>query len=173
MLLYSLESYQILGYTINLLVVQKIAYFLQRLGEPLNLNYEKGYYGPYAHSLQHLLKHLNGHYLEFKDEKIKPTVKVQLQHFEQVIAYANTELKEEQKRRLNELQNLIAGFETPYGLELLATVDYICKNGKITETEQIIMEIGNWTQRKKEIMKPFHIKVAHNRLMEFYEQGIL
>ena len=44
MLLCALKDYQILGYSINLLVAQKIAYFLQRIGEPLNLQYEKGHY---------------------------------------------------------------------------------------------------------------------------------
>ena len=173
MLLKSLEDYKILGYAINLLVIQKIAYFLQRLGEPLNLNYEKGYYGPYAHSLQHLLKHLNGHYLEFKDEKIKPTIEVKLHHFETVKKYSTTELTAKQIERLKQLQALIEGFETPYGLELLATVDFVCQKKKLIETDAIIQEIGKWTKRKKEIMKPFHIKVAHERLQLFYESGKL
>lgn len=42
MLILSLNSYQVLGYSINLLVAQKLAYFLQRLGEKLNLKFEKG-----------------------------------------------------------------------------------------------------------------------------------
>ena len=37
MLITALKDYQILGYAVNLLVIQKIAYFLQRFGEPLNL----------------------------------------------------------------------------------------------------------------------------------------
>lgn len=49
MQLHLLQQYPVLGHTINLLVVQKLAYFLQRFGEPLNLNFEKGYYGSYAH----------------------------------------------------------------------------------------------------------------------------
>ncbi|MDZ7742734.1 MAG: hypothetical protein U5Q03_13545 [Bacteroidota bacterium] len=38
----SFKDYQVLGYSINLLVAQKLAYFMQRLGEPLSLEYEKG-----------------------------------------------------------------------------------------------------------------------------------
>ncbi len=34
-----------------------IAYFLQRLGEPLRLEFEKGFYGPYSHQLFQLLKY--------------------------------------------------------------------------------------------------------------------
>ncbi|HEC42737.1 MAG TPA: phosphatase [Bacteroides sp.] len=72
MLLYLMNEYQILGYSINLLVAQKLAYFLQRFGEPLNLQYEKGYYGPYAHRLFHLLKYLNGSFIRFKEENNNP-----------------------------------------------------------------------------------------------------
>lgn len=33
-----------------------------------------------------------------------------------------------------------------------------------------LQRIGEWTKRKKEIMKPIHIKIAHNRLKEYYSQ---
>ncbi|MEN0004959.1 MAG: macro domain-containing protein [Bacteroidota bacterium] len=170
MLLASLKNYQVLGYSINLLVIQKIAYFLQRFGEPLNLQYEKGHYGPYSHRLQHLVKYLNGHFLHFKHEETKPSTLVHLRHLDKVEAYNKVNLSTEQNNRLNEVQSLIEGFESPYGLELLATVDFIYQQENIEDTEKVIEQIGNWTQRKKELMKPFHIKVAHQRLKEYYCQ---
>ena len=170
MLLHALKDYQVLGYSINLLVVQKIAYFLQRIGEPLNLQYEKGYYGPYSNRLQHLLKYLNGYYLNFKHEETKPSSVVSINHFEKVNKYTEKELNNNQLERLKKLKELIEGFESPYGLELLATVDYISQNENIKDTDEIVNKIGEWTQRKKEIMKPFHIKTAHNRLQEYYSQ---
>jgi len=170
MLLTALKDYQVLGYSINLLVTQKIAYFLQRFGEPLNLNYEKGHYGPYAHKLQHLIKHLNGYYLKFSHEETKPSTPVYLNNFDKVEKYNQENLTNEQRKRLKDLQNLIEGFESPYGLELLATVDFIFKQESIEDTDEIISQIGNWTKRKKKIMKPFHIKVAHQRLKEYYDQ---
>jgi len=170
MLLTALKDYQVLGYSINLLVTQKIAYFLQRFGEPLNLNYEKGHYGPYAHKLQHLIKHLNGYYLKFSQEETKPSTPVYLNNFDKVEKYNQENLTNEQKKRLKDVQSLIEGFESPYGLELLATVDFIFKQESIEDTDEIISQIGNWTKRKKKIMKPFHIKVAHQRLKEYYHQ---
>jgi O-acetyl-ADP-ribose deacetylase (regulator of RNase III)/uncharacterized protein YwgA len=170
MLLCALKNYRVLGYSINLLVAQKIAYFLQRFGEPLNLQYEKGHYGPYSHRLQHVLKYLNGYYLKFKQEETKPSTKVCLHHFEKVDEYCKKELSESQKERLKNTQLLMEGFESPYGLELLATVDFIYKKEKIDDADKIINEISGWTRRKKEIMKPFHIKVAHQRLKEYYLQ---
>ncbi len=170
MLLTSLRNYQVLGYSINLLVIQKIAYFLQRLGEPLNLQYEKGYYGPYSHRLQHLVRYLNGYYLNFKHEATKPSTPVYLRNLDKVEVYNIENLTLEQKNRLKELNSLIEGFESPYGLELLATVDFINQEENIKDTDKIIEVIGNWTKRKKKLMKPFHIKVAHQRLKEYYHQ---
>lgn len=173
MLLTALKDYQILGYSINLLVIQKIAYFLQRFGEPLNLDYEKGHYGPYSHKLQHLIKYLNGHYLNFKHEETKPSTLVYLNNFAEVEKYNQEYLNADQNKRLKDVQNLIEGFESPYGLELLATVDFIYKQENVKETDEIIAQIGNWTKRKKQIMKTFHIEIAHQRLKEHYDQQCL
>ncbi len=170
MLLYALKDYQVLGYSINLLVAQKIAYFLQRIGEPLNLQYEKGHYGPYSNQLQHLLKYLNGYYLNFKHEETKPSSTVSINHFEKVVSYTQKELDNNQLDRLKKVKELIEGFESPYGLELLATVDYVSQNENIKTTDEIVNKIGEWTERKKEIMKPIHIQVAHDRLKEYYRQ---
>jgi len=170
MLLYALRDYQVLGYSINLLVAQKVAYFLQRMGEPLNLQYEKGHYGPYSNRLQHLLKYLNGYYLNFKHEETKPSSTVSINHFEKVESYTQKELDINQIERLKKVKELIEGFESPYGLELLATVDYVSQNENIQNTDEIVSKIGEWTKRKKEIMKPIHIQVAHDRLKEYYRQ---
>ena len=168
MLLTALKNYQVLGYGINLLVAQKLAYFMQRLGEPLNLEYEKGYYGPYSHRLQHLLKYLNGSYLKFREELTKPATKVKLNYSTQVAEYTQNQLTAEQQTRLEKLQQLTEGFESPYGLELLATVDFIYQQTGINDKDAVLQEIGKWTNRKQEIMKPYHIEVALSRLREFY-----
>ena len=170
MLLCALKNYQTLGYSINLLVAQKVAYFLQRLGEPLNLDYEKGHFGPYSHKLQHLLKYLNGYFLHFKHEETKPDTVINIKNFQVVEQFSENGLDSEQKDRLQKIGNLIEGFESPYGLELLATVDFIKNQKSIEDSEMIVSEISNWTRRKKEIMKPFHIKAAHNRLIECYRK---
>ena len=118
MLLYALNDYQVLGYSINLLVAQKIAYFLQRFGEPLNLQYEKGHYGPYSNRLQHLLKHLNGYYLNFKYEETKPSSRVSINHFEKVVRYTQKELDSNQLERLKKVKDLIEGFESPLWIRI-------------------------------------------------------
>lgn len=167
MLLTALKDYQVLDYDINLLVIQKTAYFLQKFGEPLNLEYSKGWYGPYSHRLQHLVKYLNGYFLKFSPEENKPDTLVELAHTDEVLRYTQTQLSDAQKQRLQRLKSLMTGFESPFGLELLATVDFIREKENIENTEDIIARIGDWTQRKKEIMKTHHITVANQRIQEY------
>ena len=115
MMIYLLDQYRVLGYSITLLVAQKIAYFLQRLGEPLRLEFEKGFYGPYSHQLFHLLKYLNGYFLKFKADENKPGTVIQIQDFrlEEVKEYFNKNVTETQKARIDKLLALIEGFESP------------------------------------------------------------
>ena len=169
MLIYLMMNYQVLGYSINLLVVQKLAYFLQKFGKDLKLEYEKGFYGPYAHRLLHLLKYLNGYYIFFKEENNKPNTSVKLNEktLPDVFKYYDMEISEERKQRVEQVLNLVNGFESPYGLELLATVDFVVDRTSKASPEEIQFEISSWTNRKKELMKPYHIKVAHQRLSEF------
>ena len=164
--LHVLDKYRILGYGINLLVVQKVCYFLQELGETLNLRYEKGHYGPYAHNLTHLLKALNTFYLSFNANRTSPEENVTLinKRLPEVGAYVDTEISDEQKARMYHLLELIEDFESPYGLELLGTVHYIKKFHPEYGREEIERHIHQWTNRKKEIMKPYHIQVAYERL---------
>ena len=48
---------------ITLLEVHKLMYFMQAAGQPLNLKYVKGPYGPYAENLRHVLRTVEGHLL--------------------------------------------------------------------------------------------------------------
>lgn len=162
MLIYLLEEYQTLGYSVNMLVAQKLAYFLQIKGEPLNLIFEKGHYGPYAHKLLHLLKYLNGYYLWFKEEDNTPgtTINIDKKNYGRVEKFIENKLTDIQVMRIREILEFIHGYESPYGLELLATVDFIKRSTNIQDLETIKKEIYNWTIRKKKLMKPFHIETA-------------
>lgn len=170
MLLHLLNQYQVLGYSINLLVAQKVSYFLQKAGEPLNLKFEKGPYGPYAHRLQHLLNHLNGTYIRFKPQDTKPgtTIKFVEEKLPDIEKYVQASLNEEQQKKIEKVIKLMQGFETPFGMELLATVDFVKSQNPNHTLPDIQTQIHNWTNRKRDLMKPHHITVAYNRLQDFF-----
>jgi len=178
MLLYLFNKYRILGYEINLLVAQKIAYFLQRVGEPLNLNFQKGFYGPYAHNLIPVLKALKPKFLSFKSlDDSKPSTIIRLNNntMEEVENYIEENLTDQQKENLNKTLMLIQDFETPFGLELLGTIDFILiEKNNYFDTNNILSEISNWTKRKANLFKPYHIEVARERLLKnltYYERS--
>lgn len=161
-----------MGYEINLLVVQKIAYILQRLGEPLKLRFEKGYYGPFAYNLLPVLKAMKPYYLNYKsldDAKPSTVIKQNQLTIEEVEQYIELNLTKEQKDHLDMTLALIKDFETPFGLELLGTVDYIfIQENRILDSEEVLSKIKNWTTRKKKLFKQYHIDVAKEKLQEYF-----
>ncbi|MDP1676267.1 MAG: hypothetical protein Q8L88_05320 [Bacteroidota bacterium] len=163
MLVFVMSRYRILGYSINTLVAQYLAYFL---GTD-RITFEKSQYGPYSHQLLHLLQHLNGTFIQFRHEDNKPATVITMneENLSMVDAYVKGNLTQEQRERIEKVLLLIEGFESPYGIELLATVDFIMKNFPQYTVEQIQSEIHNWTTRKKQLMKPHHIAIAYKRLI--------
>ena len=172
MLLYIMSRYQVMGYEINLLVVQKIAYILQRLGEPLKLRFEKGYYGPFAYNLLPVLKAMRPYYINYKtldDAKPSTVIKQNQLTIEEVEEYVQINLTQEQKDHLDMTLALIKDFETPFGLELLGTVDYIfTQENRILDSKEVLSKIKNWTNRKKKLFKQYHIDVAREKLQEYF-----
>lgn len=116
-----LELYGIPGYRLTMLEVQKLAYFLQVAGEPLKLRYDKHKYGPYADNLNHALQRIEGHYIRgYGDRSREAEIYVLPEGREAAHTFLETE--PDAKERLELFCNLITGFETPYGMEMLATV---------------------------------------------------
>ena len=165
MLLDSFEYYNRIEDSLNLLVAQKLAYFLQRLGEPLRLEYSKGWYGPYARNLEKVLQAMNGSYLVYQAQFNKPSTAIEL------VPDKRTEIENklaildvEQKKHLKTLKEFIYGFETAFSLELLATVDWIKNQKPELSFEEVHTEISQWTKRKANLIKLHHVKVAYNHL---------
>lgn len=66
MLLYVMFHYEVLGENASLFVANKLAYFLQRLGEQSfnKIEFKRSHYDPYSVQVEHLLHNLNGKYLK-------------------------------------------------------------------------------------------------------------
>lgn len=160
-----MESYVIPGYKLSLLEIQKLAYFLQIIGEPLKLDFKAGKYGPYAENLNHVLQRLEGHYIRGYGDRSRDA---ELYLLPGASERARDVLSEDQHalRRLEDLKTIIEGFETPYGMELLATVHWVCDHhpGVVNRPHEVIRLVHEWNERKRKIFKPGHIVVAVDRL---------
>jgi O-acetyl-ADP-ribose deacetylase (regulator of RNase III) len=156
-----MENYAIPGYKLTLLEIQKLAYFLQELGEPLKLNYKKYYYGPYAENLNFVLQRLEGHFTRGYGDRNRDA---QIYLLPNASGEAREYLanNEESLTRLEKVSEIIQGFETPYGMELLGTVHWVMKeNPSIANSvEKVIHTVQEWSEYKKRTFKENHIRKA-------------
>ena len=160
-----LELYGHQGYRHSLLEVQKLAYFLQAAGEPLRLNYVAHTFGPYADNLNHVLQRIEGHFIRgYGDRSAKAEIQLMPNATERATKFLET--KPEAEKHLERVKNLIEGFETPYGMELLSTVHWVVthEKGVQGDLDAIRAKIESWNKRKKSLMKPQHIQKAYSRL---------
>lgn len=165
-----MDAYSALDYSRTLLEVQKLAYFLQEAGEPLRLNYEAGHYGPYAANLNKVLEVMEGHFIRGYGDSQKPDAEIELLPGAVDEASAFLEGKTDSVARLEQVADLIEGFETPYGMELLATVHWVAhyggRQGEVpaADVDAAIDVVHAWNPRKQNIFKPDHIRAAWMQL---------
>ncbi|OSI12556.1 type II toxin-antitoxin system antitoxin DNA ADP-ribosyl glycohydrolase DarG [Neisseria canis] len=150
---------------ISLLEVHKLMYFMQESGENLRLKYVKHHYGPYAENLRHVLKAIEGHFISGyadggdmpnKPLKLVPGAIEDAQQFlsKHVNSYAHFE----------KVTELVEGFESSYGLELLATVHWLAKKDGIMDKEDLRRGVYQWNEHKKSFT-PRQIDIAYDRLL--------
>lgn len=162
-----LERYAEPGYRLTLLEIQKLAYFLQTAGEPLRLAFVKHKYGPYADNLNHLLQRLEGHYFRgYGDRSREASIHLLPGAAEAAKSFLAAENGGEAERRLERVSTLIDGFETPYGMELLATVHWVASEdtGAAPDIASVTERVQGWSQRKRQTFRPEHIRRAWSRL---------
>jgi O-acetyl-ADP-ribose deacetylase (regulator of RNase III) len=166
-----LHQYLALGYQLTLLEVQKLLYFLQEAGEDLRLRFAKQTYGPYADNLRFVLHRFEGHYtLGFADGRNKPETEIELlagaAGAADAVLVSSDNTYCDSLQRLARVAKLIEGFESPYGMELLATVHWLARHENAKTFPDVVSGVQAWNQRKSRVMKKAHIEVAYQRLKE-------
>ncbi len=153
--------------SITLLEIHKLMYFMQEAGEKLRLNFKVAPYGPYAENLRHLLILIEGHLIQgFGEGKDDPEKSISV--LPEAYSLAESHLQEHPatQERLNKVRQLIEGFETPYGMELLSTVHWVATHKKPKELKRLTSLVHRWSNRKRTVMKDEHIEIALERLKE-------
>lgn len=154
----------------SLIETQKLMYFLQVLGEPLRLNYVAHRYGPYADNLRHALQSVEGYYIQgFGDGSAKVLDADPLELKEGAAEEASLLLGSNPRtiRRIEAVLDLVEGFESAYGLELLATVHWVAaampENSQVPDVHA---KVESWSQRKAGMFSQDHVAVALEALQE-------
>ncbi|MDO8332151.1 MAG: macro domain-containing protein [Fluviicoccus sp.] len=176
------RRYEVLGLECSLLEIQKLAWFLERTisrlmpgNKVLDLQFLAHKYGPYANRLDHLLHNLDGSYLH-ADKRISDSRPVDLIWFDdsrklQLRTYLQTEAKP-YLDALEQTSALIDGFESPFGMELLATVDWLLvREGVSPDVLSIREGLRQWPaagsgERKCRLFDDRAIQLALDRLTD-------
>jgi O-acetyl-ADP-ribose deacetylase (regulator of RNase III) len=152
---------------ITLLEIHKLIYFLQESGEPLRLEYIEHHYGPYAKNLSHVLNRIEGYMLlGYADGGDNPDKQIQILSGADVDADAFLRQQPETVARIERVSELIDGFETPFGMELLATVHWVAKKEAIAIRDAIADQIYSWNTQKRKF-SPRQIQIAIERLSRY------
>lgn len=136
---------------ITLLEVHKLMYFLQLTGQPLKLKFVQAPYGPYAENLRHVLRAVEGYYVTgYADGGDSPTKELQL--VPGAVEDAERELAQDAttSERIHRVADLVDGFETPFGLELLATVHWVITHELPKDVQELVRLTYAWGERKRQ-----------------------
>lgn len=151
---------------LTLLKVHKFMYFLQVRGERLNLKFVKAPYGPYAENLRHFLSRTEGHLLYgFQNNGDQPRQELHLvpSAYEDAVEYIKD--YPETAARIDEVSRLTDGFESDDGMELLASVHWVCANEGAKSEGRAYELIHAWNRHKQQFTER-QVRAAYLRLMD-------
>lgn len=156
--------------------IQKVMYFMQESGEPLRLRFAKDRYGPYADNLRHVLSSMEGHFIRGTGDgsaKAMDLIPFEVLDGAEPAAAALLAEQPETSARMDRVARLIEGFESTYGLELLATVHWAAqrdddghRRSEPLPLDSVAEVVGVWSRRKERLFTPAHIAKAYQRLVD-------
>ena len=176
-----IRRYEILGLGCTNLEVQKLAWFLNRwidlckVDNVLELEFVPNRYGPYADRLRHLLNAMDGSYLHcerrLSDAGPRELIWFDDNRREEIANFLTRPWAAPYRLPLDKTSDLIDGFESPLGMELLATVDWlITKAGCTTAVPSLRKGLEEWptsaaaARRKHKLFNNEMIEAAVERL---------
>lgn len=180
----AIRRYGVLGFECTNLEAQKLAYFLQRalvalsLPNVLNLRFKAHLYGPYSDGLRHFLNDLDGSYLRCEkrmaDAGPMEPIAVDFGRLGQLDQYLAQGEARDFSKAIELVESLTDGFQSPYQMELLSTVDCLQQRARRSLSLDELMEaIAHWpggekaAQRKLALFPRTAVEVARQRLEQF------
>ena len=149
---------------VTLLEVHKLMYFMHVAGQRLKLKYTKGLYGPYAENLRHVFNAVEGHFISGygdggdKPDKLLELVPGAIEDAARVLRRSHAT-----RKRFDRVTDLVDGFESAFGLELLSTVHWVLVHESPTSQDELVALIYAWNDRKRRFSRR-QIELAADRL---------
>lgn len=154
------------GEFVSEFAAEKVAYFLQRFGakEAFKLDFKPNFYGPYSGKVRHVLYHLNGSYVmgySAKDKKPFEELSLIMDAEKEIKAFLELPENQAYNEIVERTKKFLSGYYSPFGLELLSTIDFIKSEKGKEKEEEILNELESWNDRKKTLFaNPIFIKKA-------------
>jgi len=158
------------GEFVSEFAAEKIAYFLQRFGakDSFKLEFQPNFYGPYSGKVKHVLYYLNGSYImgySSKDKKPFEELGLIPDAESEIVGFLLQPENQPYLQIVNQTKKFLTGFYSPFGLELLSTVDFIIQDKKVDTQEAIVRELENWSDRKKTLFTNWNfVSIALNNI---------
>jgi hypothetical protein len=151
---------------VSLLEVHELMYFAQEAEEPLRLDYVKGPYGPYAENLRHVLAAVEGYLVSgYGDGGDAPDKLLELVPGAAEDARCFLEDHPTTLARFDRVAHLVDGFESAFGIELLATVHWVATRERPKDEEALVRAVHAWGPRKR-AFTPRQINLTAQRLRD-------
>lgn len=149
---------------VSLLEIHKLMYFMQEAGQPLKLKFNQAPYGPYAENLRHVLIKVDGHFIKgYGDGTDDPRRAIEIE--DSALTLANDVFKAEAalQEKFDRVEKLIDGYETPFGMELLATVHWVVTRQQARDPLEATQKVHAWNDRKA-MFSERHVRTAWESL---------
>ncbi|HEY1133262.1 MAG TPA: macro domain-containing protein [Nocardioides sp.] len=145
--------------------VQKLMYFLEVVGEDLRLDFEPHHYGPYSDRLRHVLRELEGHQIiGFGDgsARVEDAEPIAVTPSARAEAEAFLDAHPQTSDHIAQALEVVAGFESAYSLELLATVHWIAAHPHRPDSDDdaLVATVREWSPRKGRLFTEAHVRTA-------------
>jgi len=146
--------------------LQKIVYFLQAMGMPFNLTFERNTHGPYSSKLNSILtefekkNYITG-FLK-RDAEIRATRAA----YSQADEFLSLQDNSDALKTIEKLGLLIEGYESPFGMELLASIHYLHEIEAARDETAVIASLKLWNGHKSKQFDELSISRAFERLCE-------
>lgn len=152
------------------LEIQKLMYFAELFKPELNLQFAPGRYGPYSERVRHLLQGMEGGFTAGLGDGNDPVLSLRpIAATERGRAEAERFVSDGDYGYVGDLVEkvltVVKGFEGPYGIELLASSDWVCRHQWASDSSEATKLVRGWSDRKGRLFTKRHVSRAVEQLV--------
>ena len=151
--------------TLARIEIQKLAYVAQVFAGTAEHRFERGRYGPYSHGLERELKEWEGHFvLGYGDATDKVLELRPIRLIPDAVERAMAVAPDGYGKVVDAVMHAVAGWESTYELELLATTLFTFREGTATSAQQAHEVIASWSHIPSQMFTARHVAIAWEHL---------